>query len=164
MLALQHFCESRGLEYLVNSVDHAWFDEEWVGAHPAVAPLVELLNGERFVDFSLLDGGVLVDRAADGCHPGPASNEIFARRMWDRFERPQSQEPPASIAARRRRSVLGLGPQLVRRRIRRQTCTVQGGHEDVTAVNPRVRACIDDFRRNLSFPARAAIAAVREDR
>ena len=70
-----------------------------VGEHPAVAPLVKLLNGERFVDFSLLDGGVLVDRAADGCHPGPASNEIFARRMRDRFEHLQSKERPASIAA-----------------------------------------------------------------
>jgi pimeloyl-ACP methyl ester carboxylesterase len=45
----------------------------------------------------------------------------------------------------------------------RQTCTVQGGHEDVTAINPRVRACIDDFRRNLPSPAHPAITGVRED-
>jgi|CZKU01.1.fsa_nt_gi hypothetical protein len=99
MLALQYFCESRGIEFLVSWVDHACLEETWVREHPAVAPMVKLLNAERFVDFSLLDDGVLVDRAADGWHPGPESNAIFARRMWERFERLASKKPRASVAA-----------------------------------------------------------------
>src|ERR1019366_6849982 len=41
----------------------------------------------------------------------------------------------------------------------RRTCTVRGGHEDVTAANPRVRACIDDFLKDLP----SGIAAARQD-
>jgi hypothetical protein len=34
----------------------------------------------------------------------------------------------------------------------RRTCTVRGGHEDVAAVHPGVRACVDEFRKEPSVP------------
>jgi hypothetical protein len=83
LLLVQYFCESRGIEYLMSWVDHARLSEPWIVEHSALGPMVRLLNRERLVDFSLLD--VLVDRAADGSHPGPRSNEIFAQRLWERF-------------------------------------------------------------------------------
>lgn len=85
LLLVQYFCQSRGIEYLLSWVDHARLSEPWICEHPALGPMVRLLDRERLVDFSLLD--VLVDRAADGSHPGPRSNEIFARQLWERFSR-----------------------------------------------------------------------------
>lgn len=80
-LLLQSFCRERGIDYLI-----CWLNREALSPtlldHPALGPMVQLLDRERLRFCHLADPKYFVDRAADDAHPGPRSNALFAEQLF----------------------------------------------------------------------------------
>jgi hypothetical protein len=78
---VQSFLKARAIPHVVAWVEHTRLEElEW-RCHPAVGPLVELVDRATFCAASPMDPDLLVDRAVDGRHPGPRTHAAFADRM-----------------------------------------------------------------------------------
>jgi hypothetical protein len=90
MLLLQLFCRERAIPFLFCSVDHERLRQPELQDHPEIGPLLSLLDPERVLDFAATDRELCVDLATDGSHPGPASNELFAERLWGAFVKLES--------------------------------------------------------------------------
>jgi hypothetical protein len=81
MLLLQSFCQARGLDCLMSWVQHKALSEPRIRSNPALAPLIALLDPQHYCSFSIVDPGICTDLAADGVHPGPSSNQLFAEQL-----------------------------------------------------------------------------------
>jgi hypothetical protein len=89
MLLLQLFCRSRGIPLLMTGFDAGKLRA--YATDPLIAPMIELLDADVFVPFDYRD---LVDKAADGTHPGPESNARFAARLARGYRGSAQQRNP----------------------------------------------------------------------
>jgi hypothetical protein len=83
VLLFQYFCRSRGIPFIFFFFESI-LREDLLSA--LSVPVTETLYEE--IDFDLLvpiDRGIRVDRAADGLHPGPRSQELMAEAAWKVF-------------------------------------------------------------------------------
>ena len=89
MLLLQLFCADRGVPLRMTGFDTRKLST--YATDPILGPMIDLLDPEVFVPFDYRD---LVDRAADGSHPGPASNANFAARILRSYRGSAQQRKP----------------------------------------------------------------------
>ncbi len=87
MLLLQFYCRARAIRCVMTWTDRHRLDDAALRENPALAPLIALLDPTCFGDFAIRDPDILTDAAADGRHPGPATNAVFAARLFDFHER-----------------------------------------------------------------------------
>jgi hypothetical protein len=83
VLLFQYFCRSRDIPFIFFFFESI-LNEDLLTA--LLTPVTETLYEE--VDLDLLvpiDRAIRVDRAADGLHPGPRSQELMAERAWNAF-------------------------------------------------------------------------------
>jgi len=85
ILLLQSFCRARGIDCLISWVQGRHLQDSRFLENPAIAPMMRLIDRERFCSFSIVDADVCVDTAADGIHPGPASNDAFAGKLVELY-------------------------------------------------------------------------------
>ena len=85
VLLLQYFCRSLDIPLVF------FFFEQWQRedlpdalAAPATQPLFDQIDFSGFVP---IERAMRVDRAADGLHPGPRSQEVLADAAWTAFTR-----------------------------------------------------------------------------
>jgi len=81
ILLLQSYCRAHGINCLISWVEHDRLREKRFSENLAISPLIDLLDGECFCPFSLVDADICMDVAADGIHPGVRSNQVFAERL-----------------------------------------------------------------------------------
>jgi hypothetical protein len=82
ILLLQCHCKAAGIPFVFGSIE-AMLDETFFDR--IRTPLNRtLLNAVDFRKLVQLARSMIVDRAADGRHPGPESQELFARAFWAR--------------------------------------------------------------------------------
>jgi len=83
VLLLQYFCRSRDIP-LVFFFFEQWQREDLPGALsvPSTEALYEQIE---FGGFVPIERALRVDRAADGLHPGPRSQEVLAEAAWTTF-------------------------------------------------------------------------------
>ena len=86
LLLLQHYCASRAIPCVLAWLGRSSLDERRFREHPVLGGLIELIDVERLCPSSFADSDVFVDRAADGEHPGPRSNEIYAGRVFATYQ------------------------------------------------------------------------------
>ncbi len=86
ILLLQSFCRMRGIECLISWSQHETLSEPRFTQNPAIAPLITALDRDRILSFSLVDSKHQADLAADGIHPGPTSNDLYARRLVEAYQ------------------------------------------------------------------------------
>jgi len=96
ILTLQWFCEARDIEFLICCVDHQKIRDERFHQNQAVRAMFEMVDQTRFLDFAVTDKSIHIDRAADGSHPGPESNEIFSGKLFDKYLEVQSSSEAPS--------------------------------------------------------------------
>jgi hypothetical protein len=83
VLLLQYFCRSRDIPFVFfffESLQRA--DLPSALSIPTTQPLFEEIDFESLVP---IQGATKVDRAADGAHPGPRSQELLAEAAWKTF-------------------------------------------------------------------------------
>lgn len=83
VLLLQYFCRSQDIPFVFFHFQQ-WFRDDLPAALsvPSTRPLFEQVD---FGSFVPIDQGMRVDRAADGLHPGPRSQEVLADAAWKTF-------------------------------------------------------------------------------
>jgi hypothetical protein len=83
MLLLQYFCRSRDIPFVFFFFEQ-WLREELPAALsiPPTQPLYEQIDFSSFVP---IERAMRVDRAADGLHPGPRTQESLAAAAWATF-------------------------------------------------------------------------------
>ena len=83
VLMLQYFCRSRDIPFVFFHFQQ-WFREDLPDALavPSTRPLFEQIDFSAFVPITQ---AMRVDRAADGLHPGPRSQEVLAAAAWKTF-------------------------------------------------------------------------------
>lgn len=82
MLLLQYFSQSRSIPFLVLPF---WGEDLTpVLSTPMTRPLYEEIDHDLVVPIT--PGSTTVDRAADGLHAGPRSQELIAAAAWSVFE------------------------------------------------------------------------------
>lgn len=81
ILLLQSFCQARRINCLISWVQHRNLRDPRFLENPLIAPSIRLLDGQKFCSFSIVDADICTDKAADGIHPGAASNAAFAERL-----------------------------------------------------------------------------------
>lgn len=93
MLLLQEFCRARRIEYLISWTEHRKLFDARFAKNNAITPLIALLDWERFCPFSLADGELKLDFAADADYPGPRSSKLFAERIADLYLKNTAHAP-----------------------------------------------------------------------
>ena len=93
ILLLQSFCHVRGIDCLISWVQHDSLRDKRFSENPAISPLIEQLDRERFCSFSLVDADICTDVAADEIHPGVRSNQTFAERLLRLYMQVRSSTP-----------------------------------------------------------------------
>jgi hypothetical protein len=91
MLLLQFYCRANGIRCVMTWSDRRRLDDPALRDNPALAPLIALLDRACLCDFAIRDPDILTDAAADGRHPGPATNAAFAARLLDFHDRATSR-------------------------------------------------------------------------
>jgi hypothetical protein len=94
VLLLQYFCQSRDIPFVFiffESLQRA--DLPSALSVPTTQPLFEEIDLELLVP---IDRAVKVDRALDGTHPGPRSQELIADAAWETFSARYAQPLQAS--------------------------------------------------------------------
>ena len=74
-------CRANGIRCVMTWSDRRRLDDPALRDNPALAPLIALLDRLCLCDFAIRDPDILIDAAADGRHPGPATNAAFAARL-----------------------------------------------------------------------------------
>ena len=93
MLLLQFYCRTNDIGCVMTWSDRRRLDNPELRDNLALAPLIALLDPACFCDFAIRDSDILTDVAADGRHPGPASNAAFAARLLEFYERAMEPSP-----------------------------------------------------------------------
>lgn len=89
MLLVQLFCAGAGVPLRMTGFDTGKLRA--YATDPILGPMIDLLDPEVFVPFDYRD---VVDQAADGSHPGPASNANFAARILRSYRGAAQQRKP----------------------------------------------------------------------
>jgi hypothetical protein len=87
MLLLQFYCRANGIRCVMTWSDLRRLDDEVLRDNPALAPLIAMLDPACLCNFAIRDPDILTDAAADGRHPGPATNAAFAARLLEFHDR-----------------------------------------------------------------------------
>lgn len=94
MLLLQLACGASGTEYIFCWVEHPILGDLENHPNHTVRVYREALDLTRFCWQAPTDDALVKDLAADGLHPGPISNRLFAEHLFDFWKaRPVSSLP-----------------------------------------------------------------------
>ena len=83
ILLVQYYCQANNLKCLLGWVQYTCLSDSRFLEIPAFSQLASLIDRRHFYPFSIRDGDINVDLAADDAHPGPKSQEIFTSRLMD---------------------------------------------------------------------------------
>jgi len=81
ILLVQSFCYAKHIELIVSWSEHRELSHPKYVRNPAIAPLIPLVDLHSLCKFAIEEPPITVDRAADGQHPGPESQKIFAQAL-----------------------------------------------------------------------------------
>ena len=83
MLLVQFACRAASVPHVFGWVEHGLLESLPEHPNPIVRSLAACLDRACFCDTALTDHGLKLDLAADGTHPGVASNAAFAADLFD---------------------------------------------------------------------------------
>jgi hypothetical protein len=108
MLLVQFYCGQCSIPLLFGWVESWRWEEEWVAAHPICGPLLAALDPHVMLRFGIEDRDILCDKARDNGHPGPRTNEVFAKRIWhilqERYDLDSPNRPFSRISTNKQPS------------------------------------------------------------
>lgn len=82
MLLLQTYCKSHNINLLISSVYKPEIFDSKLKSQSVCTQYADLLDKKLICDFNLEQ----IDSASDGSHPGPASNIMFAKKLYETYK------------------------------------------------------------------------------